>query len=160
LPKEAAVPGLTRRFALVALFVASPLAALGRARRGGYDAAPRGRIAVDVSELRRSGDNTDADYLAETLPGYLRDSVGPGHDIAVRVDSVTYGTPGSDGRRDGAGAVDNIEGFGTVDGRSTPVYSSIITEVTLPDVGGYAARIRQDMLARSFAQWLSRQTGL
>jgi hypothetical protein len=157
LSKEAAVPGLTRRFALVALFVASPLAALARVRRPG--AAPRGRIAVDVSPLRRYGDNTDADYLAEALPGYLRESLGPGHDIAVRIDNVTYGTPGSDGRRDNTGAVDNIEGFGTVDGRSTPVYSSIVTEVTLPDVGGYAARIRQDMLARSFAQWLSRQTG-
>ncbi len=148
---------VSRRRALAALLALPSLAAFARTRQP-YP-APRG-VRVDVSPLRAAGDNTDADFFADMLPGYLREFVGPGHDIAVRIDSVTYGVPGSDGRRDATGAVDNIEGFGSIDGRGSPIYSSIVATVSLPDVGGYAARIRQDMLARSFAQWLSRQARL
>lgn len=115
---------------------------------------------VDVSPLRRSGDNTDADYLAETLPGYLRQYVGPGHSVRARIDSVTYGPPGSNGQANASGAVDTIEGVGFIDGREIPLTCSLQASVSFPDVGGYAARLRQDMLARAFAQWLPRQIGL
>jgi hypothetical protein len=113
---------------------------------------------VDVSPLRRDGDNTDADYFARVLPGYIEAAVGPGRRVSVRVDSVSYGTPGSAGGNI-TRAVDRIEGVGALDGRTFPVLSTIIAEVILPDPAGYAAHERQDTLARAFAQWLPRQAG-
>jgi hypothetical protein len=143
---------LTRRAALAALVIGAPVAALAASRSG--------RIAVDVSALRRDGDNTDADYFAEVLPGYLRESFGPGRTVLARIESVVYGTPGSNGQSNGIGAVDWIEGVGIVDGRSVPLTCSVIATVYQPDVGGYGARRRQDQLARSFAHWLPSQAGL
>jgi hypothetical protein len=147
---------ISRRFALGALFVGAPVAAFARR----HDRAWPGGEMVDVSPLRRVGDNTDADYLAETLPGYLRQYMGPGHSVRVRIDSVNYGVAGSNGLARNNGAVDTIEGVGFVDGREVPLSCSLQTTVVFPDIGGYAARLRQDMLARSFAQWLPRQIGL
>jgi len=144
---------LTRRSALGLMFAAAPAAALADHRKE----TRRGIITVDVSPLRRAGDNTDADFLAEVLPGYLAEQFGPQRNIAARIDSVTYGPPGSSGKLDRA--FDTIEGVGRIDGRDYPIQSSIQTEVSLPDVGGYAARIRQDMLARSFARWLAQEPG-
>ena len=137
--------GLSRRAVL--------LAGLGAA----WPAFARGRVAVDVSPLRAQGDNTDADFLARVLPGYLAE-FAPGRSVNVRIDSVTYGPPGSDGRNSD-GAVDWIEGVGIVDGRSVPLTCSQVTSVSFPDPTGYAARQRQDNLARAFAQWLPRQAG-
>ena len=68
--------------------------------------------------------------------------------------------PGSNGQASGNGAVDTIEGVGVIDGREVPLTCSLQTPVCFPDVGGYAARKRQDMLARAFAQWLPRQAGI
>jgi hypothetical protein len=143
---------LTRRSALAAILLAVPGAALATPRAG--------RIVVDVSALRRDGDNTDADFLAEVLPGYLSQAFGPGRSVVARIESVSYGVPGSIGHTGGNGAVDTIEGVAVVDGRTVPLFCSLVTSVSLPDVGGYGARMRQDQLARSFAQWLPRQAGL
>ena len=142
---------LTRRAALAALILGAPAAALAASRSG--------RIVVDVSALRARGDNTDADYLAQVLPGYLSETFGSGHNVLARIDSLSYGPPGSNGQAHNNGAVDTIEGVGVVDGRTVPLTCTLIATVSLPDVGGYAARMRQDQLARSFAQWLPRQMG-
>ena len=145
---------LTRRSALGFLFAAAPAAALADHRKE----TRRGIVTVDVSPLRRAGDNTDADFLAAVLPGYLVDQFGPQKNVAARIDSVTYGPPGGGGGS-GVRAFDTIEGVGHVDGREFPIQSSIQTTVSLPDVGGSAARVRQDQLARSFAQWLAQEPG-
>jgi hypothetical protein len=145
---------ISRRAALAALFVGAPLTALAAHRREGS-----GRIAVDVSPLRRNGDNTDADFLEEALPTFLSQSFGPGHDVRVRIDDVTYGSPGSNGQSNGTGAVDSIEGVGWVDGREVPLTCSIQAVVYSPDIGGYGAHLRQHNLAQSFAQWLPQQLG-
>ena len=144
---------LSRRSALALLFAAAPAAALADHRKE----TRRGVVSVDVSPLRRAGDNTDADFLAAVLPGYLVDQFGPQKNVAARIDSVTYGPPGSSGKLDRA--FDTIEGVGRIDGRDYPIQSSIQTTVSLPDVGGSAARVRQDQLARSFAQWLAQEPG-
>jgi len=149
---------ISRRAALGVLFAAAPLSALAAPHRR-EDGGASGRIAVDVSPLRRSGDNTDADYFQTALPAFLRESFGPGHDVRVRIDDVVYGSPGSNGQANGTGAVDSIEGVGWVDGREIPLTCSIQATVYSPDVGGYGARLRQLMLAQSFAQWLPRQAG-
>ena len=94
------------------------------------------------------------------MPGYLRRYVGAGHEVRARVTSVTYGAPGSSSSNSGNGAVDSIEGVGWVDGRETPMFCTIQTTPSFPDVGGYGARQRQDQLALAFAQWLPRQIGL
>jgi len=143
---------MTRRAAIGALAFGAPVAA--------YAAARSGRIVVDVSPLRRNGDNTDADYLAEVLPGYLRASFGPGAASSPAIESVSYALPAATGTRTTMAAVDTIEGVGIVDGRTVPLTCTVIATVSLPDIGGYAARLRQDMLARSFAQWLPQQMGL
>ena len=148
---------VTRRAALSVLFAAAPLTALAARRRA---SAAQGGILVDVSPLRRNGDNVDADYLSQVLPAYLRRYVGPGHNVRARIDSVTYGAAGSNGNGSGYGAVDSIEGAGWVDGRETPMFCTIQATVYNPDIGGYGARIRQDQLALAFAQWLPRQVGL
>ncbi len=148
---------ISRRSALSVLLAALPAAAFASKRRA---AAPRSGISVDVSPLRANGDNIDADYLAEALPGYLRQSFGPGRSVRVRIDSVSYGAPGSNGQLNNNGAVDSIEGVGEAGGREVPLFCALQTTVTLPDIDGSAARLRQDMLARSFAQWLPRQMGL
>ena len=109
---------------------------------------------------RAKGDNTDADHFARVLPGYLAQSVGAGHSVHVRIDSVYYGPPGSDGQAHNNGAVDWIEGVGFVDGRAVPLICSLVVSVSFPDVDGYSAHLRQDNLARAFAQWLPRQAGL
>jgi hypothetical protein len=140
----------TRRAALAALVLGAPTAAL---------AARSQRIAVDVSSLRRSGDNIDADYFADVLPGYLQQSFGPGHSVIARITDVVYGSPGSSGARD-TGAIDWIDGVGIIDGRSVALTCSAVATVLIPDIGNYGARQRQDTLARSFAQWLPRQAGL
>jgi hypothetical protein len=140
--------GLTRRSAL--------LGGLGAA----WPAFARGGAGVDVSPLRAQGDNTDADHFARVLPGYLARSIGPGHSVHVRIDSVVYGPPGSNGQAGNNGAVDWIEGVGFVDGRAVPLTCSLVVSVSLPDVAGYYAHLRQDNLARAFAQWLPRQAGL
>jgi hypothetical protein len=145
---------LTRRSALALLFVAAPSVALADHRKE----TRRGVVVVDVSPLRRSGDNTDADFLAAVLPGYLVEQFGPQKNVAARIDSITYGPPGSSGGSNSR-AFDTIEGVGRVDGREFPIRTSIQTAVTLPDVGGAAARVRQDQLARSFAQWLAQEPG-
>ena len=151
------MPAITRRIVLGGLISALPAAAFAARRR---QPAPQGRIIVDVSPLRRDGDETDADFLAEALPHYLALSFGPGHDVRVRIDSVIYGPPGSDGMPSETHAVDSIEGEGWVDGRSVPLTCSVIADVMQPGFDSYGARIRQDTLARSFAQWLPRQVGL
>jgi hypothetical protein len=149
---------ISRRAALGVLLAAAPMTALAAHRRD-LAGAGSGRIAIDVSPLRRSGDNADADYFEGALPVFLRESFGPGHDVRVRIDDVVYGSPGSNGQANGTGAVDSIEGVGWVDGREIPLTCSIQATVYSPDVGGYGARLRQLMLAQSFAQWLPRQTG-
>ncbi len=146
------MPALTRRGFLAALASAAPAAAFARRR-------PAPRIRVDVSPLIRNGDQVDADYLARFLPTFLAESFGPGHDVRVRIDDVTYGAPGSNGQSDGNGAVDSIEGVGWVDGREIPLFSALQTQISLPDVGNYQAHLRQEMLAKSFAQWLARKAG-
>jgi len=148
---------VTRRFALGALIAAFPVAAIARPHR---PRAEEGGVAVDVTPLRRYGDNTDADFLEAVLPGYLRQSFGPGRFVRVRIDSVTYGPPGSDGNSHGINAIDTIEGVGFAGGEEVPLTCTVIATVFLPDIGGYNARLRQDTLARSFAQWLPRQMGL
>lgn len=154
------MPAITRRIVLGGLVSALPAAAFAAHRRPHREYAPQPRILVDVSPLRRDGDETDADFLAEALPHYLEQSFGPGHDVRVRIDSVTYGPPGSDGMPSDTHAVDSIEGVGWVDGRSVPLTCTVIADVIQPGFGNYGARIRQDTLARSFAQWLPRQVGL
>jgi hypothetical protein len=149
---------ITRRDALAALLAAAPVAAFAAKRRP--QPRPAGRILVDVSPLRRNGDDTDADYFAEVLPTYLAQQFGPGHEVRVRIDDATYGVAGSNGQVMGNGAVDSIEGVGWVDGREIPLFSAINTTVYFPDIGGYWARQRQDQLARSFAQWLARKAGV
>jgi hypothetical protein len=151
------LPAITRRIALGGLLSALPAAAFAAHHR---PSASRQDILVDVSPLRRDGDNTDADFLAQALPHYLAQSFGPGHDVRVRIDSVTYGPAGGDGSADETHAVDWIEGEGWVDGRSVPLTCSVIADVIQPGFGNYGARTRQDTLARSFAQWLPRQVGL
>ncbi len=82
---------------------------------------PRTAASSSTSRrLRRSGDNTDADYFAEALPRYLEQQFGPGHSVAARIDSVYYGGPGSAGGSNDNRAVDTIEGVGRVDGREDP----------------------------------------
>jgi hypothetical protein len=151
------VSQLTRRSAL-ALLAAAPTAAFAARRRPGA-AGPRRGAFVDVSALRRNGDNTDADYFAEVLPRYLEQQFGPGHSVDARIDGVYYGPAGSSGGGFNNRAVDTIEGVGRVDGREIPVQTSLQTFVSLPDIGGYGARQRQDLLAQSFAQTLAQQSG-
>lgn len=147
---------ISRRVALAALLVGAPLSALAARRR---DLDGSGRVLVDVSPLRRTGDNADADYFEGALPTFLRETFGPGHDVRVRIDDVFYGSAGSNGQANGNGAVDTIAGVGWIDGREVPLQCSIQATVSFPDVGGYSARVRQVMLAQSFAQWLPRQLG-
>ncbi len=151
---------ITRRFVLGGLMSALPAAAFAAHRHPPREYAPQPRILVDVSPLRRKGDDTDADYLAGVLPHYLAIAFGPGHEVRVRIDDVNYGTPGSDGMASETHAVDSIEGEGWVDGRSVPLTCSVIADVIQPGFGNYGAQVRQDTLARSFAQWLPRQVGL
>jgi hypothetical protein len=146
------MPAFTRRLLIAALLAGAPAAAFARSR-------PAPRIRVDVSPLRRKGDRINADYLAQFLPIFLAGQFGPGHDVRVRIDDVTYGAPGSNGQVDGNGAVDSIEGVGWVDGREIPLFSALQTQISLPDVGNYQAHLRQEMLAKSFAQWLARKAG-
>ncbi|MDE3175199.1 MAG: hypothetical protein KGM15_03715 [Pseudomonadota bacterium] len=153
------MPAITRRAALAALFAAAPVAALAKRRRT-PQAAPAGRILVDVSPLRANGDNIDADFLADALPGYLAKQFGPGHDVRVRIFDVSFGVAGSNGQVTGNGAVDSIEGVGLVDGREIPLFATVQTTVYFPDIGGYWAHERQDQLAQSFAQWLARKAGV
>ena len=153
------MPVLTRRNALGVLLSALPVAALAAHRRPPR-VAPQGRISVDVSPLRRNGDDTDAEFLSRLLPHYLSLSFPPGHDVRVRIDDVNYGTPGSDGMPGETHAVDSIEGMGWVDGREVPLTCTVIADVIQPGFGNYGAQVRQDTLARSFAQWLPRQVGL
>src|SRR4051812_17317569 len=141
---------LTRREALGAL--------LGAAFAG--PAAARPRLLVDVSPLRRSGDNTDADYLEQALPEYLARAFGPGRNLRVRIDSVYYGPPGSNGQQSNNGAVDYIEGVGWLDGREASLTCAVQAMVSFPDIGGYGARLRQDTLAPSFAQRVPRRLGV
>ena len=77
--------------------------------------------------------------------------------MRVRIDDVFYGSPGSNGQANGNGAVDSIEGVGWIDGHAIPLACSIQATVYFPDIGGYGARLRQLMLAQSFAQWLPRR---
>jgi hypothetical protein len=149
---------ISRRAVLGILLAGAPLAALAAHRRS-VEGAGSPRIRVDVSPLRRSGDNTDADYFEDALPTFLSQSFGPGHDVRVRIDDVSYGSPGSNGQSNGTGAVDSIEGVGWVDGHEVPLACNIQATVYQPDVGGYGARLRQYNLAQSFAQWLPRQLG-
>jgi hypothetical protein len=146
---------LTRRMALASALAAIPFAASAAHRR--WPGEPAG--GVDVSPLRRSGDNTDADFLEAALPGYLRQSFGA-VPVRVRIDDVTYGVAGSSGGGLNNGAVDSIQGVGWAQGREAPLFVSLQTQVSFPDIGGYAARQRQDQLARAFAEWLPRQLGL
>ena len=145
--------GLTRRAAL-GLALLAPAGAFAASRRPWPGAAQ-----VDVSPLRRAGDNVDADFLSGYLPGYLAQTLGPGRSFSVRIDSVTYGTPGSAGNSRNEGYVDTIEGVGRVDGREIPVLASLVGSVALPDIGGHQAHTRQLLLAQSFAQWLARDAG-
>ncbi len=138
---------LTRRSVLAAALLA-PTAAWARVRA-------REGVFVDVSPLRREGDNTDADYLARMLPGYIVAFVGPGHSVSVRIDNISYGAPGSAGGNPN-NATDTIEGVGIVDGRTIPITATLIVAPMFPDPTGYGAHERQDMLARSFAHWLGR----
>jgi hypothetical protein len=149
---------ISRRAALAALFAGAPLTALAARRRDFEGARTRG-VRIDVSPLRRSGDNTDADFLEDALPTLLSQSVGPGHDVRVRIDDVSYGSAGSNGQINGNGAVDSIAGVGWIDGREVPVACNIQATVYFPDVGGYGAQLRQHNLAQSFAEWLPRQLG-
>jgi hypothetical protein len=149
---------ISRRAALAALFAGAPLTALA-ARRRDLEGVGSGRIRIDVSPLRRSGDNTDADYFEDAMPALLSRSVGPGHDVRVRIDDVFYGSAGSNGQINGNGAVDSIEGVGWIDGREVPVACNIQATVYFPDIDGYGARLRQHNLAQSFAEWLPRQLG-
>lgn len=151
------MPAITRRIALGTIFSALPAAVFAAHRR---QYAPQGGIFVDVSPLRRNGDDADADFLARALPFYLRESFAPGHDVRVRIDSVTYGPPGSNGTPYDNHAIDSIEGVGWVDGREVPLTCSVVADVIQPGFDAYGAHVRQDTLARSFAQWLPRQVGL
>ena len=119
---------ISRRAALALLVAALPSGALAAKRHERN--APPGGVLVDVSPLRRSGDNTDADFLADALPGYLQKYLGPGRSVRARVESVTYGSPGSNGTSNNNGAVDTIEGVGWVDGHEIPITSSIQTTVS------------------------------
>jgi hypothetical protein len=136
--------GLTRRVAMAAALLA-PSAVWARPRAGVY---------VDVSQLRRDGDNTDADYFERVMPGYIQAAL-PGRRVSARIDSVSYGPPGSAGGNVD-GAVDTIEGVGIVDGHEIPITATHVVTTMFPDPTGYAAHERQDVLARSFAQWLGR----
>lgn len=147
----------TRRRALALLAALAPASAWAARPYG--DSPARVGVYVDVSPLRAAGDRVDADYLEAVLPGLLARSVGPGHTVRARIDDVNYSTPGGNGVRED-GTVDTIQGVGWIDGKEIRVFSALQGSARLPDVGGYEARNRQELLARSFAEWLPRLAGL
>ncbi len=158
----------SRRAALAALASLPAWAALAAAAPWTFRA-----IEVDVSPLRRVGDNASADLIAAELPDLLRQSLAgrftPGDRLAptlrARVDSLTFGPRPSGGHHGGGGAIDFIEGAAVViggGGREVAVYPFLSSSLAHPDpfdVTGEAARLRVTNLARGFAYWLPGKIG-
>ena len=168
------LPVLSRRTAFCAL--AAMLAAPLLASRASAQPTTRFRaIEVDVSNVRRSGDNVSADRIARELPALLKGSfaghLAPGARgapvLRARVDCVTYGSEGSATTpANPYGAKDYIEGAGLVIGpggrvvASYPLLTSVIAHPDLTDITGQSGRTRTTTLAQSFAQWLPGKMGL
>ena len=138
------------------------------------DAGQRFRaIEIDVGPLRGTGDVYSASVIAQELPGSLREALGahlaPNDRSApilrARIDSVSFGTPGSSGTLLNS-THDWIEGVGEVIGplgNTVAIYPLTVSngvDPNLSDVTGTDGRNRIVMLARSFARWLPGKVGL
>jgi hypothetical protein len=168
------LPVLSRRSAFCVL--AAGLAAPLLASRASAQPTTRFRaIQVDVSNVRRSGDNVSADRIARELPALLQRSfaghLAPGDRgapvLRARVDSVTYGSNGSATTPGNPyGAKDYIEGAGLVIGpggrviATYPILTAVIANLDLLDITGQSGRTRTSNLAQSFAYWLPGKMGL
>jgi hypothetical protein len=132
-------------------------------------------IEVDVRPLRATGDTLSADVIAQELPAALRAELGghlvPGDRSApilrARIDTVSYGTPGSSARPlDSDATHDWIEGVGQVvgpGGRILATYPLTANNGVDPhpdDITGTDGHNRIVNLARIFAHWLPGKLGL
>jgi len=160
---------LTRRAALTLLASAA-------AFPSAVNAAPGQRfraIEVDVSPLRANGDTITAGWMAETLPALLRTAfagqLSPGDRSApvlvARIDSVSYGSPGS-AQFAGISTLDYIEGAAVVKsgGRTLGTYplttSASVFNQTVNSPNDNTGKLRAEQLAGVFARYLPGQIGL
>lgn len=168
---------VTRRAALTALTAlgaafAAPAFALAALPNGSFSA-----IRIDVSPLRKNGDDQVADWVAAVLPAALHQSFAsyltPGArgapTLVVRIDQVIIGPQhsGGFGGNPVQDAIDGVEGVGIVVGpggreiASYPLYSAVGADayINMPyqlDI----TRRRVETAAQSFAQWLPGKMGL
>ena len=166
---------VTRRAALTAFTALGAVAVAP----GIVLAAPSGSfssIRVDVSPLRKSGDNEVADWVSAVLPAALHQSFAAyltgargAPTLVARIDQVIIGPShsGGFGGNPVQDAIDGIEGVGIVVGprgqeiASYPLYSAVgaDTYINMPyqlDI----TRRRVETVAQSFAQWLPGKMGL
>lgn len=161
----------SRRGAMLGLgwLLAAPALALAQAARPGFAA-----IRVDVSPLRAKGYGPVADWVAQDLPGALRDAFAAdmaakgergAATLLARIDSVVLGSEERDrfgfGRpRLASAARDSIEGVGVAGGATTSLLCAISAETGLMLPDEVVQRRRVAALCQSFAYWLPRQMGL
>jgi hypothetical protein len=163
---------LSRLFALTAL---SAIVVWPAVVSGDSSPVPRLKfraIQVDVRGVRESGDATSAEWIAQDLPGDLRNSFAEymtpsdrrAATLLVRVDLVTLGDPS--GNPHSTQAVDSIQGTGVVTaagGRRMASYpfGSVVHAYPAETVAnGVSDRTRISNLALSFATWLPGEMGL
>ena len=168
---------VTRRAALTALtalgaFAAAPGIAMAAVPNGSFSS-----IRIDLTPLRKNGDDEVADWVAAVLPAALHQSFAsyltPGArgapTLVARIDQVIIGPShsGGFGGNPVQDAIDGIEGVGIVVGprgqeiASYPLYSAVgaDTYINMPyqlDI----TRRRVETVAQSFAQWLPGKMGL
>ena len=168
---------VTRRAALTALtalgaFAAAPGIAVAAVPNGSFSA-----IRIDVTPLRKNGDDEVANWVAAVLPAALHQSFAayltPGDrrapTLVVRIDQVIIGPQhsGGFGGNPVQDAIDGVEGAGIVVGprgeqiASYPLYSAVGADsyINMPyqlDI----TRRRVETAAQSFAQWLPGKMGL
>jgi hypothetical protein len=169
---------VSRRAALAGLAAAFAWPAVGRADDATGPAQRFRAIEVDVRPALEQGDGEIANWVAQDLPAALRKAfaahLAPGDRNApilrVRIDSVTFGSPGSHTAGLhmvlGDDTIDYIEGAGVVLGAggreiaAYPLLCSLGASTSQPDPEGIGARQRATGLAQSFAQWLPGKMGL
>jgi hypothetical protein len=131
-------------------------------------------VQVDVRPLAATGDTYSADVLAQTMPPWIQRYFGPyiapGDKSAplliLRVQSLTFGLPGSANGPNGNGAMDYSVGEGVVIGNggrevaTYPLTCALFTAVDLNDITDNYTRHRVESLGQALAQFLPGKMGL
>ena len=131
---------VSTRAALGALFVGAPVAALAGAP---LRPRPAARRRWSTSRRCAAAATTPPPILPKRCPAYLRQYVGPGQRCGCASTASLMGRRAA--RPGGARRRRRHRGRRlAVDGREAPAHLLVAEPVSLPDVGGYAARRRQD----------------